>query len=112
MRKLTIDDFIKISNDRHNHKYDYSMTIYINSQSRVDILCKEHGIFRQLANAHMRGQGCPKCNGGVKYETIDFIKKGNREVYHRSPILTSLISENIFFSILMILSNISCDKIA
>lgn len=78
MRKLTIDDFIKISNDRHNHKYDYSMTIYINSQSRVDILCKEHGMFRQLANAHMRGQGCPKCNGGVKYETIDFIKKGNK----------------------------------
>lgn len=76
MKKLTKDEFIKVSNYKHNNKYDYSLVNYTNSQSKVDIICSEHGMFSQLANAHMRGQGCPKCNGGVKYTTIDFIKKG------------------------------------
>jgi len=77
MRKLTKNDFIKISNEKHHNRYDYNVTKYINSQLKVDILCREHGLFTQLANAHMRGQGCPKCNGGIKYTTSDFIKKGN-----------------------------------
>ena len=80
MKKLTKDDFVKASNEKHNYKYDYSITSYINTQSKIEIICPEHGVFSQLPNAHMRGQGCSKCNGGIKYTTDDFIKK-SKEVH-------------------------------
>lgn len=78
MKKLTKDDFIKKCLLKHGNKYDYSITNYINSQLKIEILCKEHGIFKQLANAHIRGQGCPKCNGGIKYKLSDFIEKASK----------------------------------
>lgn len=77
MRKLTKDDFEDISNKIHNFKYDYSLSEYLGSQKRISILCMEHGEFDQLANAHMRGQGCPKCNGGIKYDINEFILRSN-----------------------------------
>jgi Zn finger protein HypA/HybF involved in hydrogenase expression/very-short-patch-repair endonuclease len=78
MRKLTKSEFIQISNKRHNNKYDYSVSNYINSQLKVEIICPEHGVFNQIANAHMRGQGCSKCNGGIKYTTSEFVKKATK----------------------------------
>ena len=77
MRKLTIEEFIEKSNKIHKKKYIYDSVIYINNSTKVIIECKEHGLFEQLPNAHMRGQGCSKCKGGVKYNLEDFIKKSN-----------------------------------
>ena len=42
-------------------EYDYSLVIYIDSTTKVFIICKEHGKFEQRPNNHLRGQGCPKC---------------------------------------------------
>jgi very-short-patch-repair endonuclease len=77
MRKLTNIEFIKKANIIHNNKYLYDNVEYISSTKRVLIECKEHGLFEQEANAHMRGQGCSKCKGGVKYNLEDFIEKSN-----------------------------------
>lgn len=49
--------------------YDYSSTLYKHSQSRVDITCKTHGVFSQLAYLHLQGSGCPKCNK-TRYNVI------------------------------------------
>jgi len=77
MRKLTKEDFILKSNEKHNYKYNYDDVIYIDSQKKVIINCKKHGQFKQIAAAHIRGQGCAKCNGGIKYTIEDFIRKAN-----------------------------------
>ena len=77
MRRLTIEDFIFKSNKKHNYEYNYDDAIYINNYTKVIIKCKKHGAFEQSAAGHMRGQGCPKCKGGIKYDLEDFIKKGN-----------------------------------
>ena len=53
MKKLTIDEFIKISNIKHNNKYDYSLSIYINSRTKVKIICPIHGEFEQNINKHL-----------------------------------------------------------
>ena len=74
-RTFTIDDFIKKSNLKHNNKYDYSKTFYINSKLKVKIICKEHGEFEQNANNHIRGNGCPSCKKVKRINTDEFIIK-------------------------------------
>ena len=38
-------DFIVKAQKVHGNFYDYSLVRYITAQQKVDILCKEHGIF-------------------------------------------------------------------
>jgi len=53
--------FIEKSKNRHGEKYDYSKVEYVDSLTKVCIICKEHGEFWQTPQGHVRGQGCPKC---------------------------------------------------
>lgn len=71
---LTTEDFIKRSKAIHNDKYDYSQTVYKNASTKVDIICQQHGKFKQLPFAHLSGQGCPYC-AGRNVTTEDFIKR-------------------------------------
>jgi len=57
----TTEEFIEISKQIHCNKYDYSKTDYIKRNEKVNIICKNHGIFTQSASNHMKGSGCPKC---------------------------------------------------
>lgn len=69
--------FILKSNERHNNKYDYSEVFYINSTTKVEIICKDHGSFYVRPDAHVRKVGCPSCNGGIKYSNETFILKSS-----------------------------------
>ncbi len=60
-KQLTTEDFITRAHNIHGDIYDYSNTTYINSRTKLDIKCKTHGTFTQLANHHLRGNGCPTC---------------------------------------------------
>lgn len=60
-KKLTREDFITRSNKVHKYKYEYSFVEYINSQTDVEIICPEHGIFTQTPSNHMIGKGCIQC---------------------------------------------------
>jgi hypothetical protein len=53
--------FIERSNKIWNGIYDYSICKYINSNVKVKIICKVHGIFEQLPSNHYRYVGCGKC---------------------------------------------------
>jgi protein-arginine kinase activator protein McsA len=53
--------FIEKANKTHNAKYDYSLTNYIDSKSKVIIICPIHGNFEQIPNTHLNGAGCPNC---------------------------------------------------
>ena len=57
--KDVIEQFAKI----HNNRYDYSKVEYVNSDTKVCIICPEHGEFWQSPNSHLQGNGCPKCAG-------------------------------------------------
>ena len=48
--------------------YDYSKMDYVNANDRVDIICKEHGLFSQCPTNHRRGHGCPKCSRNHRTE--------------------------------------------
>lgn len=73
--KLTTDDFISKANLVHSNKYDYSETIYNNSKASLNIKCPIHGIFRQLANNHIVGYGCPQCGGKITLTNDDYINR-------------------------------------
>ena len=75
-QKLTNKEFIDKSNSIHN-KYDYSLVKYINHSTKVNIICKEHGIFEQTPNNHLKGKGCPKCSKNKKLTKKEFIDKSN-----------------------------------
>ena len=46
----------------HGDKYDYSKVNYINSKTKICIICPEHGKFWQIPQNHLKGCGCPKCS--------------------------------------------------
>lgn len=45
----------------HGDKYDYSKVNYVNSKTKVCIICPKHGEFWQIPAEHLRGKGCTKC---------------------------------------------------
>lgn len=57
----TTKNFINSASMIHNNKYDYSKVEYINSTTKICIICPEHGKFYQTPANHLQGQGCPKC---------------------------------------------------
>ncbi len=74
--KLSLDIFIKRSNEIHNNKYDYSnINFYTNAHTKVNINCLIHGIFEQTPANHLKGKNCSKCKNVYKMNTYEFIEK-------------------------------------
>jgi hypothetical protein len=59
--KYTIDDFIDKSNKIHHNSYSYEYVVFEKTTDKIDILCKNHGIFSQKVIEHLSGKGCKKC---------------------------------------------------
>lgn len=59
--RKTTTQFIKDAQRFHGTLYDYTDTIYVSTSQPVQITCKEHGPFLQLATNHITGHGCPSC---------------------------------------------------
>ncbi|SKA48126.1 hypothetical protein [Photobacterium toruni] len=62
--------YIKKANAIHHHNYQYSNTNYTNALQKIDIICLIHGPFTQRADAHLRGDGCPKCAKKNQKKTV------------------------------------------
>lgn len=61
-KRLTKEEFIRKAREIHGWKYDYSKVEYITSDTKVCIICPEHGEFWQAPYNHLIGHGCSKCN--------------------------------------------------
>jgi hypothetical protein len=55
------NQFIEKAKEIHGNKYDYSKACYINKNTKVTIICPEHGEFRQTSRYHLKGKRCQKC---------------------------------------------------
>lgn len=67
-KTLTKDKFIQKAKRVHGNKYSYKFSDYINSYSKIKIICPIHGIFEQTPNNHLRGCGCPECANSQREE--------------------------------------------
>lgn len=58
---MTQEEWVEKCNKVHNHKYDYSESVWTRWDCMVKIICPKHGAFWQNANSHQFGHGCKKC---------------------------------------------------
>jgi len=79
--KISTDDFIKRAKHIHREKYDYSQVVYINAKSKIEVICKEHGLFLVTPDNHCsKKSGCSNCRN-IKLSEIfrdtteSFVKK-------------------------------------
>ncbi|MDR1019014.1 MAG: hypothetical protein LBM02_09990 [Lachnospiraceae bacterium] len=82
--KLKKDENEALNNipDLIKNKYNYSLSEYKGSNSKIKIICPEHGIFKQNYNNHVKGHiGCKKCNNmgtsKMEKEIAKFVKELN-----------------------------------
>ena len=69
--RKTTEQFIQEAKQIHGNKYDYSLVDYINSKTKVKIICPKHGIFEQSFTEHVnREQRYPKCYNSKGEEKI------------------------------------------
>ena len=91
-----LNDFEK----KHGNRYDYKYLEedYKNSTTKVRIICKEHGVFKQLPSEHKNGSGCPFCSKTKKLTQdeviLRFIKKHN-DRYNYSFVEYTTWSNNV-----------------
>lgn len=69
--------FIEKANKKHNCRYDYSKVEYVDSKTKVCIICPEHGEFWQTPNTHVSGSICPKCANQHRGDTF----RSNRDTF-------------------------------
>ena len=78
-KRLTNEEFVIKANAVHNFKYDYSKVEYVNTSTKVCILCPDHGEFWQVPNNHLLGAGCPKCAG--KFNDLEFFIERSKNIH-------------------------------
>lgn len=59
--RYTTQEWIEKAEMVHKHKYSYDLVEYVNSETKVKIICPKHGVFEQIPYEHLNGAGCPYC---------------------------------------------------
>ena len=67
------DRFLADATAKHGNRYDYSKVEYIDSETKITIICKVHGEFRQIPRSHISGCGCAQCGIGNRSEYMSAI---------------------------------------
>jgi hypothetical protein len=79
-RQNASDKFVEEANLIHNYKYDYSKSIYVLSDEKIDIICSKHGVFKQRPSSHLGGAGCNKCSNCVSYAETQWLNSFNIDI--------------------------------
>lgn len=61
LKRKTTEEFIEQAKKVHGDKYDYSLVQYVNTDSKVKIICPIHGEFEQRPSSHLNGCSCSFC---------------------------------------------------
>jgi very-short-patch-repair endonuclease len=79
-------DFVKRARNIHGDRYSYDLVEYVNSHTKVKIICKEHGAFYQLPYVHTGKQKsiCPKC---AKFNSTEISKKDRDKFIEEANII-------------------------
>lgn len=64
--RIDTEKFIERALKVHKDRYDYSKVVCEGWNSIVEIICKDHGVFKQSAKSHCNGNGCKKCSSRKK----------------------------------------------
>ena len=76
-------EWVEKAKEIHNDEYDYSKVEYINSKTKVCIICPKHGEFMMLPNNHLFGQKCPSCRESKLEREVNEILKSKNIIFHK-----------------------------
>lgn len=88
-RRKTQEEFIEEAQAKHGDFYDYNQVRYVNSTTKVILICPKHGEFEAIPHHHLRGVACRKCfDARMRNEQNIIISKfhethGNRYNYDK-----------------------------
>jgi len=74
-KKMSLNDFIIKAMKIHSDIYDYSLSVYVNSYTKLIVLCPLHGEFKQTPSNHLNGQGCPLCGNAIVSHKLIYKKE-------------------------------------
>jgi len=83
MHLLSNDEAIANFQKVHGCRYEYSMVKYLGARVKINIVCREHGPFKQTPSNHQQGEGCPTCAGMAVPTQIAAIARFNEVHSHR-----------------------------
>ena len=66
LQRKPVEKFIEEAIKVHGGLYEYHKVEYINTNTKVCIVCPVHGDFMQKPSDHLIGHGCPHCSGNAK----------------------------------------------
>lgn len=73
----TTEEFINDAKKVHGDRFDYSKVEYVNSKTKVCIICQEHGEFWQTPNDHLKGKSCSRCQNSFLEREISLMLQEN-----------------------------------
>jgi hypothetical protein len=80
MKRFSQNEVISKFKEIWNDKYDYSQVNYVNTMTKVNIICHVHGLFQIKPNNHISGQGCKLCSiDSKKYSFEKFLEIANEK---------------------------------
>lgn len=91
LSKLWLKDINLLTKElknKHNNIYEYINLeqSYKGKNSKINIVCKNHGLFIQKVDDHLQGHGCPKC--GIHFskgeqKLLKFLQNFDKHTSHR-----------------------------
>jgi hypothetical protein len=103
--RMSFGEFVSRANEVHQLRYDYTEaeSQFIDTASKIAILCPIHGSFFQSPNLHLVGQGCPVCGvargaAALRKTTESFVSEARAihgEKYDYSDVEYSGAFENV-----------------
>jgi len=98
--KMSKGNFIKKAQEVHGNKYNYSKVKYVNNKTKIIIVCKNHGSFKQAPAEHIHGkQGCPKCSCNISKSEIRWLNSLEKRTNVKIIRTKSLIINNKKFKL-------------
>ena len=82
--KYTNETFIKKATEKYGNKYTYDKVNYINSQTKVCIICPEHGEFYVRPADYLRGYSCPKCSNIKRIKNLSLTQDEVIRRFHKA----------------------------
>lgn len=81
--KYTDETFIKKATEKYGNKYIYDKVNYINGQTKVCIICPEHGEFYVRPADYLRGYSCPKCSNIKRIKNLSLTQDEVIRRFHK-----------------------------
>lgn len=77
---VSLLEFIQRAKSLYGEKYDYSKVYWTNTQTKICIICPEHGEWWTIPSNFLSGHKCPACSGRQRITKEIFISR-SKEIH-------------------------------